>query len=106
MVAAPILRIVEHRDASPSELEIDEVNSGIYAFSYPRIARVLSHLSAHNAQGEYYLTDTIALLARDGERAQVMCAGDYRELLGINTVEQLAEAERAMKELDASEGRA
>ena len=102
MTAAPIERIVEHRDATPDQRAIDEVNSGIYAFDYPKLARVLSRLSSHNAQGEYYLTDSIALLGESGERTQVMCVPDPRELLGINTVEQLAEAERAWRDLAAS----
>ncbi len=86
--------IVEDRDASPEIRRIDEVNSGIYAFQYPALARALSHLTAHNDQGEYYLTDTVAVLKQSGDRAAALCAADYRELLGINTVDQLAEAER------------
>jgi bifunctional UDP-N-acetylglucosamine pyrophosphorylase/glucosamine-1-phosphate N-acetyltransferase len=86
--------IVEHRDATPEQRAIDEVNSGVYAFDYPALALVLSGLTAQNAQGEYYLTETVKLLQRAGKRAAVVCASDYRELLGINTVEQLAEAER------------
>jgi bifunctional UDP-N-acetylglucosamine pyrophosphorylase/glucosamine-1-phosphate N-acetyltransferase len=84
--------IVEHRDATPAQRAIDEVNSGIYAFHYPSLAAVLSGLTAHNAQGEYYLTDAVALLRRMGKNAAVVCAEDYRELLGVNTVEQLEEA--------------
>jgi bifunctional UDP-N-acetylglucosamine pyrophosphorylase/glucosamine-1-phosphate N-acetyltransferase len=94
--------IVEERDASPEERLIDEVNSGVYAFHYPRLAAALDGLSAHNAQGEYYLTDTIALLQRTGHRTAVLCAPDYRELLGINTVEQLAEAERVFRTMGAA----
>jgi bifunctional UDP-N-acetylglucosamine pyrophosphorylase/glucosamine-1-phosphate N-acetyltransferase len=86
-------RIVEERDAGPEIRALDEVNSGIYAFDYPKLATVLSHLTAHNAQGEYYLTDTVALLRRDGHAAAAVLAPDYRELLGINDVEQLAAAE-------------
>ncbi|MGH7741536.1 MAG: NTP transferase domain-containing protein [Candidatus Eiseniibacteriota bacterium] len=105
-IPAPIERIVEHRDASAAQLAIDEVNSAIYAFRYPDLERVLSRLSTHNAQGEYYLTDSIALLRGEGKRTSVVCALDYRELLGINTVEQLAEAERTMRELPLSPRRA
>jgi bifunctional UDP-N-acetylglucosamine pyrophosphorylase/glucosamine-1-phosphate N-acetyltransferase len=94
-----IERIVEQKDASPAELAIDEVNSGIYAFSYPDLEDVLPSLSAANAQGEYYLTDTVALLRARGRRAAVVCARDHRELLGINTVEQLAEAEAIWRAL-------
>jgi bifunctional UDP-N-acetylglucosamine pyrophosphorylase/glucosamine-1-phosphate N-acetyltransferase len=86
--------IVEDRDATPEQRAIHEVNSGIYAFQYPPLAAALAHLGAHNAQAEYYLTDTVALLQRDGHHAAVVCADDYRELLGVNTLEQLAEAER------------
>ena len=86
--------IVEERDASPGQRAIDEVNSGNYAFDYPALAAVLASLGSHNAQGEYYLTDTVELLRKQGRRAEARCAPDYRELLGVNTPEQLAEAER------------
>ncbi|MCC6350791.1 MAG: NTP transferase domain-containing protein [Candidatus Eisenbacteria bacterium] len=90
---AGIERIVEEKDASAAERALDEVNSGIYAFRYGSLAGVLNGLTAENSQGEYYLTDTVALLRARGERAAVVCAPDARELLGINTVAQLAEAE-------------
>ncbi len=90
---AGIERIVEEKDATDVQRTIDEVNSGIYAFSYPALTSVLSSLTATNAQGEYYLTDTVSLLQARGQRAAVVCAADHRELLGINTVDQLAEAE-------------
>jgi len=98
---AGIERIVEEKDASEAERALDEVNSGIYAFRYRALESVLGGLTAENAQGEYYLTDTVALLRSRGEKAAVVCAPDHRELLGINTVDQLAEAEgawRAMRE--------
>jgi bifunctional UDP-N-acetylglucosamine pyrophosphorylase / glucosamine-1-phosphate N-acetyltransferase len=90
-----IERIVEEKDATPAEKQIDEVNSAIYAFDHAALAGVLSALTADNAQGEYYLTDTVALLQARGAKAAVWCADDARELLGINTPEQLAEAEQA-----------
>lgn len=90
-----IERIVEEKDASAAERAIDEVNSGIYAFQYRSLTAVLSRLTADNSQGEYYLTDTVTLLQARGEPAAVVCADDARELLGINTVDQLAEAEAA-----------
>jgi len=90
-----IERIVEEKDATPAEKEIDEVNSAIYAFDHSALKGVLDALTANNAQGEYYLTDTVSLLRAKGAKAAVWCAEDARELLGINTVEQLAEAEQA-----------
>ena len=101
-----IAAIVEHRDATPEQRAIDEVNSGIYVFHYPSLATVLSRLSSHNDQGEYYLTDTVALLLADGKPTAVVCAEDYRELCGINTPEQLAEAERLHRELGLGAERA
>jgi len=96
-----IAGIVEERDATAEQRGIDEVNSGVYAFDYPRLAEALASLTARNAQGEYYLTDTVALMGRRGLRTAVVCAGDHRELLGINTVDQLADAERVHRELGA-----
>jgi bifunctional UDP-N-acetylglucosamine pyrophosphorylase/glucosamine-1-phosphate N-acetyltransferase len=93
--------IVEERDASVEQRRIDEVNSGVYAFDWPRLDAVLSTLSAHNAQGEYYLTDAVDALRRAGHATAVVCARDHRELLGINTPQQLAEAERVYAELNA-----
>ena len=90
--------IVEERDASPEQKRIDEINSGIYAFRYPVLAEMLGRLTARNAQGEYYLTDTLALIQAAGGKASVVCAKDWHELLGINTPEQLAEAERIYRE--------
>ena len=100
-----IERIVEEKDATPVQRAIDEVNSGIYAFSYPALAGVLSSLTATNVQGEYYLTDTVSLLQARAHKAAVICAPDHRELLGINTVDQLAEAEAAWLALQATQGR-
>jgi bifunctional UDP-N-acetylglucosamine pyrophosphorylase / glucosamine-1-phosphate N-acetyltransferase len=96
--------IVEHGDASDGQRAIDEVNSGIYAFEYPALARVLTGLTADNSQGEYYLTDVVALLQRAGHAAAVVCAPDYHELLGINTVEQLEDAERVHRQLEGRRG--
>jgi bifunctional UDP-N-acetylglucosamine pyrophosphorylase / glucosamine-1-phosphate N-acetyltransferase len=99
-----LVRIVEHRDASERERANHEVNSGIYAFRYPELVRALAGLTAHNDQGEYYLTDTIELMRGAGQKVAVVCAPDYRELMGINTVAQLEEAERLYQELRKSGG--
>lgn len=98
--------IVEHRDATPAQLGIDEVNSGIYVFRYPALAGVLANLTAHNAQGEYYLTDTVSILKAAGRKTAVVCAPDHREMLGVNTVEQLEEAESIHREILGRSGKA
>ena len=99
-------RIVEEKDATEEIRKLDEVNSGIYAFEYPSLERVLSRLTAENSQGEYYLTDTVSLLRGDGSKAAVVLAKDYRETLGINTPEQLAEAEAIYRALPSRRGAA
>jgi bifunctional UDP-N-acetylglucosamine pyrophosphorylase/glucosamine-1-phosphate N-acetyltransferase len=99
-----IARIVEEKDASPAEKALDEVNSGIYAFDHAALSGILSSLTADNAQGEYYLTDTVSLLQARGAKAAVWCAEDPRELLGINTPEQLAEAERIWRLMQSGAG--
>lgn len=101
-----IERIVEEKDASAEQKAIDEVNSGIYAFHYPALLSVLGRLTADNSQGEYYLTDTVSLLQAQGLKAAVQCAEDHRELLGINTPDQLAEAESAWRVLEGRGGHA
>ena len=101
-----IERIVEEKDASAEQKAIDEVNSGIYAFHYPALLSVLGRLTADNSQGEYYLTDTVSLLQAQGLKAAVQCAEDHRELLGINTPDQLAEAEGAWRVLEGRGGHA
>jgi bifunctional UDP-N-acetylglucosamine pyrophosphorylase/glucosamine-1-phosphate N-acetyltransferase len=100
-----IERIVEEKDASPAEKTIDEVNSAIYAFDHAALQGVLRSLTADNAQGEYYLTDTVSLLQAQGGKAAVWCADDARELLGINTPEQLAEAAAAWLAMRRGSGR-
>jgi bifunctional UDP-N-acetylglucosamine pyrophosphorylase/glucosamine-1-phosphate N-acetyltransferase len=92
-------RIVEERDATPAVRAVDEVNSGIYCFDYPKLSAVLSRLTAENAQGEYYLPDAVTLLRGAGQAASVVLAKDHREMCGINTVEQLAEAETLYRAL-------
>ena len=99
-----IRAIVEDADASPEERRIDEVNSGVYSFDWPRLAAVLSTLSPHNAQGEYYLTDAVDALRRAGHATAEVCARDHRELLGINTPQQLEQAAQVWAELHPKRG--
>jgi bifunctional UDP-N-acetylglucosamine pyrophosphorylase / glucosamine-1-phosphate N-acetyltransferase len=92
-----LLRIVEARDATPQELAINEYNSGIYCYRTDRLRAALSELTAENAQGEYYLTDTIGWLAKRGERVRTVTTDDTDEVIGINTIEELAVAERLLR---------
>jgi bifunctional UDP-N-acetylglucosamine pyrophosphorylase/glucosamine-1-phosphate N-acetyltransferase len=93
-----LARIVEAADASADELEIREVNSGIYAFRADRLWPALERLDAHNAQGELYVTDTLGLLVADGEPCAVQLAADPLEAEGVNTRAELALAAASLRD--------
>jgi len=85
-----LARIVEAADASPEELALGEVNSGIYVFRADRLWPALAGLEPHNVQGELYVTDTLGLLVADGETVAVLTAPIAWEVEGINTRVELA----------------
>jgi bifunctional UDP-N-acetylglucosamine pyrophosphorylase / glucosamine-1-phosphate N-acetyltransferase len=85
-----LARIVEAADASPGELALREVNSGIYVFRADKLWPVLDRLEPHNAQGELYVTDTLGLLVAGGETVAVHTAPVAWEVEGINTRVELA----------------
>jgi bifunctional UDP-N-acetylglucosamine pyrophosphorylase/glucosamine-1-phosphate N-acetyltransferase len=85
-----LARIVEASDASPDELALTEVNSGIYVFAAATLWPALERLTPHNAQGELYVTDTLGILAAEGETCAVQLAEDPLEVDGINTRAELA----------------
>ena len=85
-----LARIVEAADASPEELALREVNSGIYVFRAVKLWPALERLEPHNAQGELYVTDTLGLLVGDGDTVAVHTAPDPFEVEGINTRAELA----------------
>lgn len=85
------LGIIEHRDATGEQLQIAEVNAGVYVFDSVALRESLSHLSAHNAQGERYLTDIAAMLVREGAKVQALAVEDNWLVAGINDRVQLSE---------------
>ena len=89
-----ITRIVEHKDASPAERAIREINSGIMAVPTARLKDWLSKLSNNNAQGEYYLTDIVPLALAAGIAVESAAAPQAWEVLGVNSKAQLAGLER------------
>jgi len=88
--------IVEDRDATGPQKEIREINTGAYCFRIPLVFEVLKKIDTANTQQEYYLPDAIAVLRSRGMDVGAMAAEDWREMLGINSAAQLAEAERIM----------
>lgn len=89
-----IVRIVEQKDANEAERQIREINTGILIAPTPQLKNWLSRLSNHNAQGEYYLTDIIALAVNDGVSIDSVQPAHAWETLGVNSKVQLAELER------------
>lgn len=92
--AGRVLRIVEQKDANAEELALREINTGIMAMPARRLADWLTRISNDNAQGEYYLTDIIALARGDDIGVDAVVARDNDEILGINDRVQLAHLER------------
>jgi bifunctional UDP-N-acetylglucosamine pyrophosphorylase/glucosamine-1-phosphate N-acetyltransferase len=89
-----VVAIVEHKDANESQLKIQEVNTGILALPSRLLREWLPQLSADNAQGEYYLTDVIAMAADNGVRIEAIQPMCEQEVQGVNTRAQLAMLER------------
>jgi bifunctional UDP-N-acetylglucosamine pyrophosphorylase/glucosamine-1-phosphate N-acetyltransferase len=90
--------IVEYRDATEAERAVREVNSSIYVFRADTLWPVLDRLTPHNAQGELYLTDSVALLVEEGERVAVHKGGDPVATEGVNTRVELAAAAGALRD--------
>ncbi len=84
--------IVEERDASDDERAVRELSSSIYVFDAEPLWLALGSLDAHNAQGEHYLTDTVAHIVANGGRAAAWVCPDELSTLGINTRAELAVA--------------
>lgn len=91
------LRIVEHKDASPEELEIQEINTGCFAFDTQDLFSALKQLRPENQQAEYYLTDCAEILRNSGKPVRAANSLSIEEAMGVNTQDQLAEVAEVMK---------
>ena len=89
--------IVEDKDASPEQREVAEINTGVMICPARRLKGWLEQLGNDNVQGEYYLTDTIAMAVANGVTVRGIKADNWVEVMGINDKRQLAEAERALQ---------
>jgi len=93
-----IARIVEERDASPTERQIREINSGIYAFDLAPLFESLRGIASQNAQGEFYLTDLIAIYRRRGLSVETLLIENSQEIRGINSRTELAEVSGLLRQ--------
>ena len=95
-------RIVEQKDANETERRITEVNTGMLAVNAASLKRWIAQLDNRNAQGEFYLTDIIALAARDHVSVHTAQASSIDEILGVNDRVQLADLERRYQQREAA----
>ncbi len=93
--------IVEHKDATPAERAIREVYTGVMAAPTARLRRWLAALKNDNSQGEYYLTDVVAMAVAEGMAVVTEKAGSETEVLGVNSPVQLADLERRFQRRQA-----
>ncbi|HWS01797.1 MAG TPA: bifunctional UDP-N-acetylglucosamine diphosphorylase/glucosamine-1-phosphate N-acetyltransferase GlmU [Gammaproteobacteria bacterium] len=92
--AGRVIGIVEQKDARPEQLALREINTGFMAASAGALKRWVGALGNDNAQGEYYLTDVIAQAAAEGVTISTVTPTVLSEIMGVNTLAQLAELER------------
>jgi bifunctional UDP-N-acetylglucosamine pyrophosphorylase / glucosamine-1-phosphate N-acetyltransferase len=90
-------KIVEHKDATEEERQINEINTGTYCFDNTALFDALKNVSNDNVQGEYYLPDVIEILKKQGEVVTAFQTEELEETLGVNDKVALAEAERIMR---------
>lgn len=100
--AGNVVRIVEHRDANTKERAINEANTGVLVAPAKKLREWLAALKNDNAQGEYYLTDTIVMAVRDGLKVEAVIAPTETEVLGVNDKVQLAQLEAALRQQRAT----
>jgi bifunctional UDP-N-acetylglucosamine pyrophosphorylase/glucosamine-1-phosphate N-acetyltransferase len=92
-----VVAIVEEKDATPEIRALREINTGIYCFDAPFVFTALGQVGCNNAQGEYYLTDVLALARSAGKKVCALAAADGDEAMGINDRVQLAEADSLLR---------
>jgi bifunctional UDP-N-acetylglucosamine pyrophosphorylase/glucosamine-1-phosphate N-acetyltransferase len=95
--SAEVMAIVEQKALDPEQESIREINSGIYAFATDSLFQLINELRTDNAHGEYYLTDMADVLAHEGKRVVAVEAADATEVLGANTLAEMAELDAAMR---------
>ena len=92
-----IAAIVEHKDATPAQRAIDEINSGIYAFALGGLFDALRSIGSANAQGEYYLPDLVGIYRAQGRVVETVVLDDSRQILGVNSRRELADVSAMLK---------
>ena len=92
-----VMRVVEEKDATAAQKKIQEVNAGIYCFDRKFLLSSLMVLGKNNAQGEYYLPDTIELAKKKKHRVSAFLCRDSHEVMGVNSRFDLSQAEAILR---------
>lgn len=90
--------IVEQKEAGPSELQVKEVNTGLYCFRISDLSGVIDRLTPDNRQNEFYLTDCVGLLSRRGKPVEAVVSDDWLEAMGVNSRIDLTRMEKVLRE--------
>ena len=91
------VKSVEHKDANEAELASQEINSGMYIFETAELKAALDLIRPNNAQGEYYLPDTLTIIKEKGLKVDAYALDDATDITGVNDQIQLAEAAKIIK---------
>jgi bifunctional UDP-N-acetylglucosamine pyrophosphorylase/glucosamine-1-phosphate N-acetyltransferase len=100
------VKSVEHKDASEAELKSHEVNSGMYIFDTKELREALDKITTNNAQGEYYLPDTLTIIKEKGLKVDAFALDDPEDITGVNDQEQLKAAAVVIRRRNAAAGHA
>ena len=95
--AGAFVKSVEHKDASEEELLSHEINSGMYLFDTAELKAALDLIRPNNAQGEYYLPDTLTIIKEKGQKVDAYALDDATDISGVNDQDQLAQAAEIIK---------
>lgn len=93
-----VVRIVEQKDATPEEAAVDEINTGVYVFDNQLLFASLKQVTNDNAQGEYYLPDTLEILRNAGHTVGAFVMDDFDESMGVNDRVALARANKVLRD--------
>ena len=92
------LQVIEEKDCTLKQLEITELNTGVYIFDTPMLLNALKELKNDNSQGEYYVTDVPAIMKDHGAKIGIYMKNLGDDIIGVNTQEQLELVERILTE--------
>lgn len=96
------VKSVEHKDASEAELKSHEINSGMYIFDTKELKDALEKIQPNNAQGEYYLPDTLTIIREKGLKVDAFALDDPEDITGVNDQEQLKSAAVVIRRRNSS----